>query len=295
MTGIRIAALMFLAACASPRGGENPYDWYDGGHGLDVEEPIEFTDVNYDFPTDPDAGVGGLLDDVFPVHWSNVAAFGPDEALPSGDCEYDVDNNLPWELEAVVTLRPRYYFKTQGCDGDEKYYGSFFVQDGSGGVFVLGDSKVAHFDIGDKVRMQVRGAKTSYDLDMVYAHDIVEVEHDAAAVYYQEADGPLGFADVGEVRRVTGTVLTEQDTFGEFLIEDDSGVEHVITLDSEISRRGLAFDIGERIQVTGPILYSYSNFIVVVMRVGQVHGPRLTSPEDRLLRPPPPPLPPHPG
>ncbi len=34
--------------------------------------------------------------------------------------------------------------RSHGCDdGDEKFYGAFFIQDRTGGLFVLGDSKVA--------------------------------------------------------------------------------------------------------------------------------------------------------
>jgi hypothetical protein len=38
----------------------------------------------------------------------------------------------------------------------------------------------------------------------------------------------------------------------------------------ELSRRGLEYPVGTRIQVTGPILFAYDTFKVVVMRVGQV-------------------------
>ena len=101
--------------------------------------------------------------------------------------------DLPFEVEGIVTLHPRWYFKTHGCDdGDEKFYGSFFIQDGTSGIFVLGDSKVAHFDMGARVKMKVRGVRTIYDLNVVYAHDITEVvDYGPVPVYYDEATEAL--------------------------------------------------------------------------------------------------------
>ena len=52
------------------------------------------------------------------------------------------DEILPFEIEGVVTAHPRYYFKTSGCDwdSDEKYYGSFFIQDATGAKISIEDS-----------------------------------------------------------------------------------------------------------------------------------------------------------
>ncbi|MFT5684130.1 MAG: hypothetical protein ACI8RZ_005071 [Myxococcota bacterium] len=265
--------LVFLLACASPRQDiESTADWDDVGSLLEVIEPVSFTDTPYDFPADPGAGIGAFIDAVFPVSEGSIA-FGSSDQFGSGtDCTSLVSDDLPWEVEAVVTLHPRYYFKTSGCDiaSDEKYYGSYFVEDATGGVFVLGDSRVAHFDIGTKVRISLRGARTAYDLDMIYAHDIVAIERDVVhPVYYTEAIDSLGSADVGEVRRVTGTVISEKSTFGDFEVEADDGIIHTISLDAELSRRGVGFDIGTRIQATGPVILSYDVYSIVIMRVGQ--------------------------
>ena len=43
-----------ITACGTPKTGEPWEDWFDQGSAYDVEEPIEFTDVNYDF-TGPDS------------------------------------------------------------------------------------------------------------------------------------------------------------------------------------------------------------------------------------------------
>lgn len=270
MNHYRLIFVVALAGCAPSDGPPDANDWYDQGSGYDVAEPVEFTRTAYDFPSNAADGIGPLSDAIFPVD-NYVIAFGPDDQFPSdSSCESVVDTNLPSEVEGVVTIHPRFYLKTSGCVDDEKYYGSFFIQDKTGGFFVLGDSKVAHFDIGDKVRMKVRGARSAFDLNMIYAHDILEVERTDGAVYFEEPTGPLGPDHVAKVQRVSGVVTTDPDTFGEFLVEADDGTRYAVSLDSELNRRGVAYSIGTRIQATGPVLYSYSTYSVIIMNIGQV-------------------------
>jgi hypothetical protein len=260
-----------LSACGNLGWREDPSEWYDPGVDLDVTEPVEFTDVNYDFPTDPTQGIGALADTVFPIDfWT--AAYGADDQYPAGGlCESYVEDALPAVVEGVVTILPDFYFKTSGCTiDDEKYYGSYFLQDATGALFVLGDSKVAHFDMGDRIRINVRGCKTSYDLDMVSAHDVVEIVERGLPIYYEVADAPFGLSDIAQVKRVSGTVVTEPDTFGEFSVESDDGTTWSVALDSELSRRDIEIEIGQRLQATGPVIYSFDVFSVVIMRVGQL-------------------------
>jgi hypothetical protein len=236
-----------------------------------VIEAVAFTDTNYSVPSDDSNGIAAMMNAVFPVEqWST--AFGPDDAWSDNTCETAVDNDLPIEVEGVVTLHPRWYFKSHGCDGgDEKFYGSFFIQDKTGGIFVLGDSKVAHFDMGARVRMKVRGVRSLYDLNVVYAHDIVEIlDYGPEPIYYENATGPLTLEDVGRVKSVTGTVTTSKDTFGEFQIETADGTQYTINIDADLSRRGFGFDAGTVLTVRGPVLYSYSTFGILVIRSGQV-------------------------
>ena len=70
------------------------------------------------------------------------------------------------------------------------------------------------------------------------------------------------------MKRVTGVVQTEPDTFGSFSIMDEDG--NVFGIDVEPSRRGIAYPVGSTIQATGPVMYSYSEFAIVVMRIGQI-------------------------
>jgi hypothetical protein len=270
---MRTSLLVVLAgtACTAARGPEDPAGWYDSGVEYGVQEPVAFTSDPYDL----DGGIGALDAAVLPVT-SDDLLYAPDEALPSGSgCPLALATEPAaeaWTVTGVVTVHPRFYFKTSGCsyDSDEKYSGSYFIEDDTGGFFVLGDSKVAHFDVGDTVEMKVRAVRTNFDLDMVYAHDIVSVERTARAVRYREATDALGADDVARVVRVEGVVTREKDTFGEVLVESDDGIEYSVGLDVELNRRGVDLPLGTRLRATGPVLLSYDIYSIVIMRIGQL-------------------------
>lgn len=280
-----LLATLLYAGCAPYREPEDPSGWYDSGTQLDVIEPVEWTDQPYDFPADPSDGVAEVIGMALDAPDTDTIVYAPGDGFPDGDCESTDDARLPFEIEGVVTLFPRYYVKTSGCDrnSDEKYYGSYFIQDGTGGIFVLGDSKVAHFDMGDRVRLKVRGVRAAYSgieetpLPTVYAHDLVEADLVGQAVYFQALDRDPGPDDIGQTFRVSGTVTGPMSTFGElpfrpdYLAEgEEMGVPFHIKLDQELTRRGWEFFEGDRLQVTGPLLLSYSEYSLVVMKLGQV-------------------------
>lgn len=280
-----VATLTALAGCEGARDGrEDPSDWYDSGENVEVVEPLEFTAVNYDFAEG--GGILELQEAVFPVASLTGAdrlVFGPEDAAAASDaCNISTNSELPYIIEGVVTAHPRFYFKSSGCswDSDEKFYGSFFIQDATGGQMVLGDTKVAKFDMGDRVRILARGVKTSFDLDMVYTYDLLEIVERAEPIYYETQSGPFGCdrttpidfeqCDTGKVKRITGTVVSDKDTFGEFLVEGDDGTEWSVSLDVELNRRGVEYPVGTRLTATGPILFSYNAYSLVVMRKGQI-------------------------
>ena len=263
--------LSLVIGCSAPHWRENPDDWFDAGTQVEVEEPVEFTDQPYAFPVNDADGIGALGGALFPVDWWTVV-YSADDQYPEGtDCESSISQSLPFEVEGVVTILPDFYFKTDGCTyDDEKFYGSYFIEDRTGGLFILGDSKVAHFDMGDKVRMLVRGARTAWDMDMVVAHDVLEVVERDLPIAYETKTTALGASDISRVKRMVGTVQTDPDTFGEVLLATDDGVEFHMALDSELNRRDVSWPVGSRLQVTGPVLFSYDVYALVIMRVGQV-------------------------
>ncbi|MFT7518971.1 MAG: hypothetical protein ACI9MC_001107 [Kiritimatiellia bacterium] len=244
--------------------------WWETGEVFDVQEPIRFTATPYDFPADPSDGIGTFLEDFFPVA-DRTVEFGPDDQYGSSGCGSKVNRDLPLEIEGVVTIMPRWYMKIDGCNrGDEKYYGNYFIEDSTGGVFIIGDSKVAHFDMGDRVRLRVRGIRTNFDFHMVYAHDVIDVQRGPQPIMYQVADTPFSNPDIGEVRRVRGKVTSEPDTFGQLIVEAEDGTRWFVNYDSELSRRRAFPTVGQTVCATGPIQFSYSEYSLVVMRIGQV-------------------------
>jgi hypothetical protein len=265
-----VALLAALGACATPAPQEDPAEWFTPAADYDVLEPVAFTDENYDF-----TGPTAIADLPLPGDFETI--FSPDDAPASTDCAGWVTNpDLPAEIEGIVTLLPRFYFKTGGCaptpdiDSDEKYYGSYFVQDETAGYFVLGDSKVAHFDMGDRVRLKVRAIKESFDQTMIAVHDVVDVQRGPEPIYFERADGPLTAAHVSRVVRFEGVVATPMSTFGEVYVDADDGTRYKFSLDAELNRRGVTAELGERIRVTGPVLFSFSEYTVTVMRIGQL-------------------------
>jgi hypothetical protein len=286
-----------LGACGEERNAEDPTPWFEPGSDLEVQEPIEYTEANYDFTgatpisdlSDDQAGIG-------PAFGSFETWFAPDDAPSDTACDdWMVGDQLPVEVEGIVTIHPRYYFKTSACrtvddrGTDEKYYGSYFIQDASGGIFVLGDSKVAHFDMGDRVKLRVRALKESFGSKMVSTHDVLEVQRGPEPIYYEPvSDAELGEAHVGKVVRIQGTVISEMSTFGElYLCEgvhevvdtdnngradclDEGAIQHKFSLDAELNRRGISYGPGDVVEVTGPVIYSFSEYTIVVMRVGQI-------------------------
>jgi hypothetical protein len=263
---VRVAPLFLAAGCAAPRPVEDPATWFDPGAPLVVAERLEFTDVNYDF-----TGETPIADLPIPAGDSFVSLFAEGDPLPACE-EWETTPDLPAEITGIVTILPRYYYKTDGCDQDaEKYYGSFFLQDASGGIFVLNDSKVSHFLAGDRVTLSVRGVANRFDLPMVTALDVVDVQPHPEPIYFQAANAAFDQGDIALVERVTGTVATEADTFGAFdLTQDGTGVTYGVSIDSDLARRGVHYAVGTRITVTGPVLYSYSLYSIIVMQVGQV-------------------------
>jgi len=285
---LAIPLILSFTACAEQRYWENADDWFDDGDDYAVSETVSFTDQSYEFPAsqaDGIANLAGMFDTSPFASWVQTRFGTEDLAAAQLDpdllCEWEGIDDLPMDIEGVVTITPDFYFKSSGCDSgsDEKYYGSYFIEDNTGGIMVLGDSKVGHFDVGNKVRMRVRGLRLGFGLPMVYAHDILEVDYAIHDVHYTELTRLLEDADIGGVRRVTGTVRTTPDTFGQTWLELDdqdncktrTGEGCVgVSLDSELTRRGFTLTPGQRVQVTGPVLFSYDIHNIVVMRVGQV-------------------------
>ncbi len=244
-------------------------DWWAPGVDYDVQEPIRFTPEPYDDLPGAGPGIGDFIDGALPA---SELTFAPGDAyLAANSCRASTSATLPAEIEGIVTLHPRWYMKLSGCNrAEEKYYGNWFIEDATGGIFVVGDSKVAPFDVGDRVKIRVRGVLTNFGMDMVYVHDVLEIDRNKRPVYYREVDRALGPNDIGETVRIRGVVTGPPDTFGEVLVETEGGVRIAASLDDELNRRRVHPPIGSTLCVTGPVLYSFSAYSIPIMRIGQL-------------------------
>src|SRR5690554_2780211 len=164
---LRLSAFVALlmvgsTGCVEPERGEDPGEYFSDGDYGQVQDPIAFSTSPYDFTGElPIADLKEVFADA-PV-W---VGFSPGEPYPvSGDCDpqrdFDVTipgvvDELPVEIEGIVTTHPRYFQKVSVCGVEQRYYGSYTLQDSSGGILVLKASRIAGFEIGDRVRISAR-------------------------------------------------------------------------------------------------------------------------------------------
>ena len=176
-TPVFLFVFVCVSACSFRDTPEDWREWYDEGTDVAVEEPIAYTTENYDLVGE--TPISGL-----PRPGDFQTLFAPDDAPPTRLCSgWRTDDALPVTISGVVTIHPRFYIKVSGCraaesfsvEADEKYFGSFYLQDATGGFLVLGDTKVADFSVGDRVTLNVRAVKNFFDQDMIAAHDVVEI------------------------------------------------------------------------------------------------------------------------
>jgi hypothetical protein len=292
------AVLLFVSGCADVR--DEPVDqsdWWGAGEDAWVEESIDFTDADYAIPAGGSGGIGDFSDSVYPVGtwdrsdsenlWSIKYAPGEDFSADCGGLE---DDALPHELEGIVTLHPAWYIKSYGCapepdrsyppESEEKYYSSYFIEDSTGGLFVLFDSRVAPFTVGDKVRLKVRAVRSNHwddggsyigSQDMIYSHDILSVERGASAVHYTEVDGDLTIDHINRVVRVTGPIVEIDESFNNYTVETAGGGRVAYSLGLDLGRRPSAkAEVGDVVTATGPVLLSYDIFTISIAQVGQL-------------------------
>src|SRR5690554_5714061 len=292
------ASPLLLGACSDAAGPLDPEDYYSQGTSTAVLEPIGFSDKKYgergedsiDFQSESSiAEVLALFDSTSTSFtWYG---FSPLDPFPVGDergfgviCDpfenprfpqpINKIEELPTVIEGVVTLHPRFFQKVRVCGEDQRYYGVYFLQDDTGGIMILKDSRVADFTFGERVRLRVRGLMKSYDSYAVLTFDKEEVvepgtKHD---IYFEERTVALTNDDIGQVRRVTGTIISEPTStnFNEMFIRDENGVTYAASVDRELAQRNIGLEDGMRVQLTGPVVNSYSSLVVLISSKGQI-------------------------
>lgn len=242
MTDIRALLFTVLAlgsACASDAGLAPNADWSPttgSGEELLVQEYVELQprseQLTYGLPSEGMSSVADLIallpteaiDRSQPSIFASAGA-----AIESPLCQgggSTIVPQLPITIEGVVTLHPRLYVKTEICSSDERFYGSFVVEDDTGGILVLRDSRVAPFNTGDRVRMTVEAVVVTFGLQpetrAVLVADYERIPSARTEVLYSEQVGALTAADVGRTRRIRGVVVQSptNDNFSSMLLAD---------------------------------------------------------------------------
>jgi hypothetical protein len=132
-------------------------------------------------------------------------------------------DELPVTIEAVVTLLPRQYMKLPICGQDERHYGTFTIEDDTGGLIVLRDSRVAAYGHGDHVKITISGITLTYGRDLdtraVLIADITATGESSPVLFETAHDG-FTAEDVGQVKRVSGTVfqVPTNDNFSQMVL-----------------------------------------------------------------------------
>lgn len=278
LVALLIGAFFVAAGCAERDEVQDPADRYGEAEYGEVTEEIAFTSEAYDFTGDLSIGALRGLIPADPFFWIGLAE-GQEYPVP-GDCDPQFGGNeltpvalseLPAEIEGVVTLHPRYFMKVTVCGTEERYYGSYIIQDGTTGIAVLKDSRIAAFDVGDRVRIRVRSVMKNFSNLAVLGYDMEEVlttPETREPIYYEELTRGFDEAlDLYEVRRIEGIVEMEatNQNFNEMRVRstEDEDVSWLVSLDRELGNRGVAPKEGSRVRITGPVVESFGLRILI--------------------------------
>lgn len=223
-----------LAACSGELREErvDPSNiWGDAVEQAEIEEPIVFVErtdlARYGLPRAGNPGIGALID-ILPD--SGQAFDDPDiwiapgEQISTDQCrggQPNVVDALPITVEAVVTLHPRQYLKLPVCGQDERNYGNFTLEDDTGGIVLIRDSRVAPFTFGDRVLVTAKALTLTFGADAdTRAILVADVERvpplvnpetgaPERTVLFSRQVGPFADADVGQVKRIDGWVMVQ--------------------------------------------------------------------------------------
>jgi hypothetical protein len=287
-----LALLLATASCAETgepidRDDPNEFDVVTVDQ-IGVEEPIAYTATNYSF-TGPStmAELNALFDKKPPADF-NYYALEPGSPYPIADncTPYNTrfptnvvtETALPMTVEGIVTTYPRYFQKKLVCGEDERFYGSYFLQDSTGGILVLRDSRIADFTFGDRVRLKVRGILGG-QFDNVPTRAVLigeaEVVSKANPIYYEQTEAGFAVEDIGKVKRIKGIITLEPTNFNfnEMALKHptEPGVTWAVSLDRELGQRRPKLRLGDTVEITGPVLDSFG-LRMVIYSMGQFNN-----------------------
>ena len=244
---IAIVVLTFIAGCGEPprttiidsrdnQGNPNGPRWNEPPSQIEVEEPVLYVERSatnrYELPS----GQGQAIDpidqsqralssvaDLLGILPQEAIAFSEPNLFTSERNEPECDNgrvevtpDLPMLIDGVVTLHPRQYTKVPVCDQDERNYGTYTIEDDTGGIVVLRDSRVAWFQSGDRVRLTVDAAMLTYTGPESRAILTATIEPigpvttaEQRVIYYTTQPEPFTLEDITQTQRVEGFVAVK--------------------------------------------------------------------------------------
>ena len=212
--------VLLLSGCASSEDDGIPAEERYGG-----PDAISFTEADEDIPyregqpqieDSPEVtDIQNLLDIRDPGTPDNPSpawyAFASDYPYPQGSvsqldvpCDalfgnkvYELENELPVTIRGAVTLE-KHYEKPSICGEDHRFYGVYALQDDTGTIMVLKDSRISDFTYGDRVQIRVLGIMKSFGRMMVIADEAETVLDSDAPVPYRRLNEGLAPFMLGE-------------------------------------------------------------------------------------------------
>jgi hypothetical protein len=258
-----------------------------------VVEPYVTTDQPYDFTGDMPIGDLAEMIDFSESVWYGLSPIdqrpNPDQACGTFDNPVVELPDLPARIEGIVTLHPRFFEKIGFCGSDERYYGSYFLQDSSGGIQVLKDSRIADFDVGDRVSIRVRGLMQEFGAGFVLLHDEETVISKDHPVYLTDAERFLVPDHIGKAVRIRGKIVQPPTNFNfnnACLIPPDSDDTRpcdprcvsseqcqgyiLAAFDREIGQRNPdPIEVGDVLEMRGPVIDGFDDLTIQIAEEGQ--------------------------
>lgn len=242
MLGFGMLVAAVFAGCGSDVRDETDSFWDLEGTDDPVAAPINFKsrdDGSYGLPRDGQPSIQAVLD-IMLAAAPNASVSEAAQAASNytnQDCSSSnatVTDQLPITVEGVVTLHPRQFFKKLICAQDQRFYGSFVIEDDTAGITILRDSRVAPFTFGDRVRVTIDAMTAGFNNAerVVFVADIEVLSTGAGGeVLYQTASE--SFADtpaddlLGKVFRAEGNLFQRptNNNFGALIISSRSWAE----------------------------------------------------------------------
>lgn len=305
-----------IAACGSPEEPDDSLSAYGDIETTNVIEPVAYSDTPYDFTgptpigsaTDDvmDGSLHGIVNDALPSNPFVWVGTAPNAPFPFGDDDCNPDETfetrvaevggLPVEIEGIVTIHPRYQITNlQFCGSRERFYGSYFIQDETGGVLVLKDSRIADFRMGDRVRVKANTMSYNFGAYAVLGHTDQEIISRDHEVFFEDiGEDNLSIDHLGKTVRIRRQLVSAASNVNfsemclippgaeEFLCSDACIAQEqcvgqgsparplLVSLDREIEQRDpLVLEEGDMLEITGPVTNSFG-LRILVARAGQL-------------------------